>query len=89
MKARTPSEAFGTFGLVKPDELAGLAEVAAICKVSKDTALKYARRPDFPAPLDRLASGPVWRRADIEAWAAKTLPLRTGRPPKQHRPPAC
>jgi predicted DNA-binding transcriptional regulator AlpA len=66
-----------------PDELAGLAEVAAICGVTKDTALKYARRSDFPKPLDRLAAGPVWSRADVEAWAAKTLPLPTGRPPKQ------
>jgi predicted DNA-binding transcriptional regulator AlpA len=82
MKARTASEAFVSLVLVTPDELAGLAEVAGICNVSKDTALKYARRSDFPAPLDRIASGPVWKRADIEAWAAKTLPLPTGRPRK-------
>ena len=82
MKARTASEAFGSLAPVTPDELAGLAEVAEICKVSKDTALKYARRPDFPAPLDRLASGPVWKRAQVEAWAKETLPLPTGRPPK-------
>ena len=65
-----------------PDELAGLAEVAALCKVSKRTAQSYTARPDFPAPLDRLASGPVWRRRDVERWATKHLPFRTGRPPK-------
>jgi hypothetical protein len=30
----------------------------------------------------RLASGPIWRRADFEAWAKRTLPLPTGRPRK-------
>jgi len=67
---------------VAPEELAGLAEVAAICGVTKRAAQKYTARADFPAPLDRLASGPVWLRADVEAWAKATLPLQTGRPPK-------
>ena len=64
-------------------ELAGLAEVAAICGVSKRSALSYTKRPDFPEPLDRLASGPVWRRADVEAWAKAHLPLPPGRPSTQ------
>jgi hypothetical protein len=51
--------------------------------VSKQTAVKYSQRPDFPEPLDRLASGPVWRRAEVEAWGRGHLPLRTGRPLKE------
>ncbi len=68
---------------VSPDELAGFAEIMDVLKISRRTARKYVRRPDFPEPLDRLASGPVWRRTDVEAWGRKNLPLRTGRPPKQ------
>jgi predicted DNA-binding transcriptional regulator AlpA len=62
-------------------ELAGLSEVADICGVSKRTALTYSQRDDFPKPIDRLAAGPVWRRADVESWVTATLPIRTGRPP--------
>jgi predicted DNA-binding transcriptional regulator AlpA len=67
---------------VSPDELAGTAEVAEMFGVSKQTAVKYGQRADFPEPLDRLASGPVWRRDEVEAWGREKLPLRTGRPPK-------
>ena len=64
-------------------ELAGLQEVAEILGVPKRTAARYVRRADFPPPLDRLASGPVWRRVDVEQWGRHSLPLRTGRPPKE------
>lgn len=65
-----------------PDGLAGFAEVMAILAVSKRTARKYVERSDFPAPVDRLATGRVWRRADVERWGRENLPLRTGRPRK-------
>jgi hypothetical protein len=69
---------------MNPDELAGLAEVADMFRVTKRTATNYTRRSDFPAPLDRLAAGPVWRRSDVEAWGKAHLPLpRSGRPPKR------
>lgn len=61
-------------------ELGGVAEIAEMLGVTKQTVLKYAGRPDFPEPLERLAAGPVWKRADVEAWAARTLPLPPGRP---------
>ncbi len=67
-----------------PDDLAGVAEISAMLGVTKNTVLKYTRRPDFPEPLDRLATGPVWKRSDVEAWARERLPLRTGRPPKRN-----
>jgi predicted DNA-binding transcriptional regulator AlpA len=66
-------------------ELAGLAEVAAICGVSKRTASSYAKRGDFPEPIDRLASGPVWRRAEVAEWARVHLPLPPGRPTAPER----
>jgi predicted DNA-binding transcriptional regulator AlpA len=65
-----------------PGELAGLAEVAEIVGKDKRTATRYTGRPDFPTPVDRLASGPVWRRADVERWAKANLPLPAGRPRK-------
>ena len=48
------------------------AEAAEILGVTKRTALTYTKRDDFPAPLARLASGPVWDATDIETWGAKT-----------------
>lgn len=60
--------------------LAGLAEVAAILEVSKWTAVQYSKREGFPTPLARLASGPVWDAAEVEAWGAEHGPFRRGRP---------
>jgi hypothetical protein len=67
---------------MSPNELASLSEVAAILGVPKRTAARYVDRPDFPAPADELEVGRIWRIADVEKWGRKTLPLRTGRPPK-------
>jgi len=61
-------------------ELVGLAEVAELLGVTKRTATSYSNRDDFPAPLQRLKAGPVWRRRDVTAWKAVTLPLTQGRP---------
>jgi hypothetical protein len=68
---------------VPPEELAGLADIARLLGVTKRTAQKYVRRPDFPETLGRIAAGPVWRRSEVEAWAKATLPLPTGRPRKE------
>jgi predicted DNA-binding transcriptional regulator AlpA len=70
-------------GAVSPKEaLVGIAEIADMFGVARNTAWRWSRRARFPEPLARLASGPVWRREEIEAWGAEQLPLRTGRPPK-------
>lgn len=53
-------------------ELMGLTEIGRMLDVSKQRAGQLAQREDFPAPLSRLAQGPVWRRADVEAWARAT-----------------
>jgi hypothetical protein len=67
-------------------ELSGLAEIAEICETTKPTALRYTKRADFPDPIGRIAAGPIWRRADIERWAASTLPLQVGRPRQARLP---
>jgi predicted DNA-binding transcriptional regulator AlpA len=69
--------------LVPAEDLVGLAEVAELLDVTKRTVQRYMDRPDFPAPLGRLAGGRVWRRSDIEVWATRTLPLPVGRPRKE------
>lgn len=66
-----------------PEDLAGLQEVAEMLGVTKRTAQRYAERADFPDPLGRISTGRVWLRRDVEKWAKRTLPLKTGRPPKQ------
>jgi predicted DNA-binding transcriptional regulator AlpA len=65
------------------DERIGLAEAARLLGVAKNTVLRYARRADFPAPAETLASGRLWRRSEIEAWARAHLPLRPGRPRRE------
>ncbi|MEK6327621.1 MAG: AlpA family phage regulatory protein [Actinomycetota bacterium] len=50
-------------------ELAGIAEVASILGLnSRQHAYNLTRRPDFPAPVQRLRATPVWRAADVRAW---------------------
>ena len=62
------------------EELVGLSEIAKLHEVARNSAWRWSRRPDFPEPLARLASGPIWRRAEIDAWASTHLPLQPGRP---------
>lgn len=66
-----------------PPRLAGLAEVAELLGVSKRSASRYTRRDDFPQPVTRLSTGPVWDAAAVEAWGTKHAPFRRGRPPKR------
>jgi predicted DNA-binding transcriptional regulator AlpA len=65
------------------EELVGLTEIAKLSGVARNSAWRWSRRPDFPEPVARLATGPIWRRADIEAWACSRLPLSPGRPRKR------
>lgn len=53
---------------LKRNSLVGLTEIAALIGASRQAAHKAAGRPDFPRPLDELASGPVWRRRDVDRW---------------------
>jgi predicted DNA-binding transcriptional regulator AlpA len=66
-----------------PDGLIGFKELPPLLGVGRSTAARYTKRADFPAPVDRLASGPVWRREDVERWGGEHKPpLKGGRPPK-------
>jgi predicted DNA-binding transcriptional regulator AlpA len=57
------------------DALAGLAELAEILGVTKRTAQRYTKRPDFPKPIATLAATPVWRVSDLVQWRQAMLPL--------------
>ena len=55
--------------LNEPDpELVGIAELSALLGVSRARASALAARRDFPAPYTRLASGPVWMKANLSRW---------------------
>jgi prophage regulatory protein len=65
-----------------PNVSQGIAEIAEMLGVTKRTAYRYIERLDFPPPLGRVSAGPIWLRADVEAWAKTHLPLPPGRPRK-------
>lgn len=63
-----------------PADLVGAAEVALRAGVSEATVHSWRRRhDDFPEPVVRLASGPVWDWRAVAPWAAARRP---GRPRK-------
>ena len=48
----------------------GVHEIAELLSVSRQRVDEITRTDDdFPAPVDTLRSGRVWKRADVEAWA--------------------
>jgi hypothetical protein len=49
--------------------LAGVAEAAAMLGWDRRRVITYVDRGSFPEPVARLASGRVWRREDVEAFA--------------------
>jgi prophage regulatory protein len=61
--------------------LVGLSEIAAMLGVSRQRVGQLARDyDDFPAPVAELASGRIWERTSVEAWA-NAHPVRPpGRP---------
>jgi predicted DNA-binding transcriptional regulator AlpA len=67
---------------MSPADRLRLAEVAKLLGTSRATAARYVSREGFPAPVEE-DRGRLWRRSDVERWAKKNLPLRTGRPPKK------
>jgi predicted DNA-binding transcriptional regulator AlpA len=62
------------------DEFIGVSEIAQMLGVERNSAWRYTRRSDFPECVSRPASGPIWRKRDVAAWAAESLPLKRGRP---------
>jgi hypothetical protein len=49
--------------------LAGVAEAAEIMGWDKRRVITYVDRGSFPEPLTTLASGRIWLREDVEAYA--------------------
>jgi hypothetical protein len=69
-------------------ELVGLAEVAEELGVSRQRAGQLVdENPDFPGPVARLASGPVFTRASVLAFGRR-WERRPGRPRKAAAAPA-
>lgn len=62
-------------------QLAGIAEVADLLRVSRQRASELQTRSGFPAPVAQLRSGPVWRIGDLSRFDAE-WDRKPGRPPK-------
>jgi hypothetical protein len=71
MLARLRDEAGDDADLIVEVEpaLVGVAEAAAILGWDKRRVATYVERGSFPEPVASLASGRVWRRDDVEAFA--------------------
>lgn len=52
----------------EPGSLLGVTELAALLEVSRQRAAIISMTEGFPRPVDQLRMGPVYRRADVEAW---------------------
>lgn len=71
--------------MVAAMELMGIYEFGKRIGVSRQRAHQITRMHDeFPAPVARLAMGPIWRTRDIEQWITK-WPRLGGRPGKVNR----
>jgi hypothetical protein len=63
-----------------PDpELVGISELAALLSVTQQRASQLAARRDFPAPYQRLASGPVWFKHSLSRFLEEWEQKRRGR----------
>lgn len=75
----------GTAARPSAPELAGVAELAELLKVSKQRVSLMAARGQLPPPVAHLRAGPVWTtdsiRSFLPAW-----PRKPGRPPKPQPP---
>ncbi|MBI4258969.1 MAG: hypothetical protein HY658_00225 [Actinobacteria bacterium] len=60
-------------------EVVGVAEAARILGWDKRRVSTYVRRGSFPEPVAVLASGRIWRRADVEGFAAAARARRSAR----------
>ncbi|MDQ0376588.1 hypothetical protein [Amycolatopsis thermophila] len=62
-------------------ELVSSVEAAEILGVTRQRVNQLADRPDFPAPLYRLKTGPLWTRMSVEAFGKRWV-RKPGRPRK-------
>jgi len=61
---------------VSPLDLVGVPEIAEMLHVSRPNVLRYVTRDDFPGPDAQVRGKRVWKRATVERWAKRTLPLK-------------
>ncbi|MEU6537177.1 hypothetical protein [Streptomyces sp. NPDC047000] len=52
-------------------DLVGIAEIAELRGVARQSAHRTTRLPDFPDPYADLAAGRIWRRHDVEEYFAR------------------
>lgn len=62
-------------------DLAGVAELAALLRVSRQRVCQLARSGSFPAPVAQLASGPIWSTDHVRHFAS-SWDRRPGRRPR-------
>jgi predicted DNA-binding transcriptional regulator AlpA len=55
--------------------LMGVPEIQTMLRVSRATAWRYVRRPDFPEPAVEVSGKRLWKHREVERWAERTLPL--------------
>ena len=68
--------------------IVGVAEAAEIMGWDKRRVITYIDRGSFPEPITSLASGRVWLREDVEAYAADWLSRHPAKPPTSVSAPA-
>ena len=66
-------------------KIVGVTEVAGMLGVSRQRVSTLSKRGDFPSPLARLSSGPVWRAGDLSTFASGWQ-RKAGRPRKIAEP---
>ena len=52
----------------RPGSLAGVSEIATMFGVSRQRAAVLQMIEGFPRPIDQLRAGPIYSRAEVEAW---------------------
>lgn len=49
-------------------ELVGVTEIAEILGVSRQRVSKIVQDPEFPAPVQTIAAGPIWARPAVDTY---------------------
>ncbi len=61
------------------DSLVGTREAASIAGVLPPNFVRdWASRPDFPAPVENLSSGRVWRASEVREYVRRRRPAKPG-----------
>ena len=59
---------------VELESLVGRREIAEMLGIEVDTVKRYRLQGEMPEPLAEISGTHLWRRSDIERWAAKRRP---------------